>query len=393
MPSRSEFAATLKAKYPAYKDVPDDQLVDAMLAKYPVYKSQVDSGEASSDESSRFAVRALAQSADPLFQFTHRTPPPTDEAGRTGEHEPTTYMGGFLKSIEQDLLKVTAGNPLLQGAAHPSSIGDVASLLLPDSAAVGKAASSIPLKRIARSVGGVIQDYDITHPVKPLGDLLKWMGAEKPPVAPMSAESAIQPLAADLGPDAVRHGPSQYARGAYQTPAVDKPAPPMDIGRLTGQKAPTLEDSLLEALRSAGGSERPEMASSHTPLDPVGSPVSQSGKFGRSGSLGQPGGYTSGLPAISDAEYDAMLKKFGGKAQTHALLPGDASLSVDATDWHSGAEPGSAEAKSAQSLHKATGEMDSSFKAKMDDPLATLLLTALLGGGSASALQSSHGGQ
>jgi hypothetical protein len=39
--SPAEFSAKLKAKYPAYKDIPDDQLVTKVLAKYPQYGSQI----------------------------------------------------------------------------------------------------------------------------------------------------------------------------------------------------------------------------------------------------------------------------------------------------------------------------------------------------------------
>lgn len=36
-----EFAATIKQKYPQYKDIDDTELTNAMVAKYPVYKSQI----------------------------------------------------------------------------------------------------------------------------------------------------------------------------------------------------------------------------------------------------------------------------------------------------------------------------------------------------------------
>lgn len=40
--TRSEFAAKLKATYPVYKDMPDDELVTRTLAQYPVYANQID---------------------------------------------------------------------------------------------------------------------------------------------------------------------------------------------------------------------------------------------------------------------------------------------------------------------------------------------------------------
>jgi hypothetical protein len=36
-----EFAAKIKAKYPVYADIPDDQLVDKITAKYPQYKTSI----------------------------------------------------------------------------------------------------------------------------------------------------------------------------------------------------------------------------------------------------------------------------------------------------------------------------------------------------------------
>lgn len=39
--TRSEFARQVKAKYPVYANVPDDQLVDKMLEKYPTYRERV----------------------------------------------------------------------------------------------------------------------------------------------------------------------------------------------------------------------------------------------------------------------------------------------------------------------------------------------------------------
>ena len=39
--TRAEFASLIKEKYPAYKDMDDDELVTSVLDKYPVYKEQV----------------------------------------------------------------------------------------------------------------------------------------------------------------------------------------------------------------------------------------------------------------------------------------------------------------------------------------------------------------
>jgi hypothetical protein len=46
----AEFAAKIKAKYPAYKSIPDDQLVSKITAKYPQYKSQIKGGGISASD-------------------------------------------------------------------------------------------------------------------------------------------------------------------------------------------------------------------------------------------------------------------------------------------------------------------------------------------------------
>src|ERR1700685_3275483 len=39
--TRKQFASSVKTKYPQYASVPDDQLVDAIVAKYPQYKDSI----------------------------------------------------------------------------------------------------------------------------------------------------------------------------------------------------------------------------------------------------------------------------------------------------------------------------------------------------------------
>ena len=40
MPSPQEFAASIKAKYPQYAEIPDDELVTRILDKHPVYRDK-----------------------------------------------------------------------------------------------------------------------------------------------------------------------------------------------------------------------------------------------------------------------------------------------------------------------------------------------------------------
>lgn len=133
-------------------------------------------------------------------------PPPTDDAGQPASTP--TGVGAML-----------ARNPLLQGAAHPTSVGDVSSLFIPDAgnmAAVVRGAKSLTpeIRQTLRGVASVIQDYDITHPAKPIGDFLKWLATPTNPAVP---------LAQDLGKgSAIVHGADQF-RTPYSIPEPPTP--------------------------------------------------------------------------------------------------------------------------------------------------------------------------
>lgn len=72
--------------------------------------------------------------------------------------------------------------------------------------------------------------------------------------------------------------------------------------RLAG-KAPTVEDELVKALEGSRAPESPTTVSGtpETTITPGGA-TRQSGKFGKSDSLGQAGGYSSGRPAVTGAQ-------------------------------------------------------------------------------------------
>ena len=50
MPSPQEFAASIKAKYPQYAEIPDDELVTRILDKHPVYRDRVSQPQAAPAE-------------------------------------------------------------------------------------------------------------------------------------------------------------------------------------------------------------------------------------------------------------------------------------------------------------------------------------------------------
>jgi len=117
------------------------------------------------------------------------------------------------------ITRTIASNPLLQGAAHPSTLGDIASLFVPDAgsmSAVIKGAKSLTpnMRKAISAAGQAIQDYDVTHPAKPIGDFLKWLATPSNPAVP---------LAEDLGKTSmVVQGPEQF-RIPYSTPAAPVP--------------------------------------------------------------------------------------------------------------------------------------------------------------------------
>jgi hypothetical protein len=69
--SVTEFAASIKSKYPEYKDVDDSILVSKMIEKYPVYANQVDTGvkkkESSEVSPSKPSAKPSASVTSPSF--------------------------------------------------------------------------------------------------------------------------------------------------------------------------------------------------------------------------------------------------------------------------------------------------------------------------------------
>jgi hypothetical protein len=51
--------------------------------------------------------------------------------GVVGKDEPGTFWGGVGQSLKDQVLNATVNNPMLQGAANPRTVGDIASLLIP----------------------------------------------------------------------------------------------------------------------------------------------------------------------------------------------------------------------------------------------------------------------
>ena len=81
-----EFASKIKAKYPAYASIPDDQLVEKITAKYPQYKEQIK--QASPESQRPDAVKqAQVSVAKPLTQAQ-----PTERAMQQGIGGPPMFV-------------------------------------------------------------------------------------------------------------------------------------------------------------------------------------------------------------------------------------------------------------------------------------------------------------
>lgn len=67
-----EFAAKVKAKYPDYANVPDDQLVEKITAKYPQYKSQIKTAPAPTDHAVAKEIAATSAKEDAPISGVYR---------------------------------------------------------------------------------------------------------------------------------------------------------------------------------------------------------------------------------------------------------------------------------------------------------------------------------
>jgi len=72
--SVKDFAAKIKAKYPDYKDIPDDVLTDKIIAKYPDYASQVDVKKNSTQEQNQSTTPTEDISSPPVQDGSQEQP-------------------------------------------------------------------------------------------------------------------------------------------------------------------------------------------------------------------------------------------------------------------------------------------------------------------------------
>lgn len=144
------------------------------------------------------------------------------------------------------------------------------------------------------------------------------------------------------------------SRGGSMPPLVPSAA---KAGRLVG-KAPTLEESLLQAIEEAGAADKPRMSTGAPDItSTAGGPISQSGKFPKSEQVGQAGGYSSGRPATGPDE--TTLEELLGAEPTSA--PTSRAMK-DVTERrvnpNQGAPAGMSDRRHAELLQKLGGKQE-----------------------------------
>lgn len=263
---------------------------------------------------------------------------------RVSNEEPGTFRGGFIKGLKSELSGLM---PMLESAAHPKSLGDFMSLLIPSEApaveALGEAGSLVgeagrryghALRNPAPLESKSILKGIVTYP-KRAGQTLKAnlpsemekavapfrSGPPVPPVTPTVSRAPSstpaptpfheKPLYQQMGEIPETPAPIDPRGGGPIASGVeDVRRSPSDV-RVAG-KAPKLEEVLNDVLTESMGQEPPGSVGLPTSPEPSGGAIRQSGKFGKSQSLGQPGGYSSGLPPVSETRYQEIL---GGKPE------------------------------------------------------------------------------
>lgn len=288
----------------------------------------------------------------------------TNKQPEGGPHEPDTFTGGFLKSIKDQLTPaLSAQNPGLEAAAHPKGVADLLTLILPSG--INEAIN--PIRNVAsgmargfsegkgsilkRAAGALKEGWGIEgrdtggklyipgredirsrrFNARPLSDQMKYLPTEDIALPPSRAAApptiGETPSGNDLplylqqqlmeqhgGVESAASGSSRVGMPPHnptQAPITARLAPQ--------KKAPSLDDVLMEALQDEPIDARISNLPPEQTITPGGS-TKQSGKFRKSDSLGQPGGYTSGRPATGPDRASELLDKFGGRAAPESPL-------------------------------------------------------------------------
>lgn len=150
----------------------------------------------------------------------------------TEPHEPDTFWGGVGKSLKDQVLGATVGNPQLQGAAHPSSVGDIASLVFAPTDATRSGTAQI-LRGYLRAGKEAVTDAPSLRSVP--GRMLKVLYRNATETAPTLERSG---LAGRVDP---------YAPNLSTAPLPD-PREPLVMAETSLQHAPSIPQGVYAQL-------------------------------------------------------------------------------------------------------------------------------------------------
>lgn len=332
MPTRKEFAAQIKAKYPVYKDIPDDQLVDTILQKFPVYRSSVVDFEGSpgpeagivnergetvqpgrnlpgSDaelNSLWWGAASKSLGLDKLFDMARIEPSPTGSRMENLEQImpfllPTGIAGAgsAANNLKAQLGEVglEAEGLRKQGVGRFKSYAKALGDRMTDTQTSGE-------RRLQREPFRWVQDTQSTPPPEPGSAAPTRTG---PPTGGTENMSDLPLWKQQMLMDEAGSAGSTGSTMRTQEPPYQPKPEPTEVGRLTGRKSPTQADQLQDILEELMPPEDPRLSSLPPEPDLIGGgSMRQSGKFKRADSLGQPGGYSSGRPGITQELYDEL---------------------------------------------------------------------------------------
>ncbi len=221
--AQSELVSKIRDAYPGhYDDMSDDDLEKSVLAKHPEYHDLASPKAADAPHPTKTEIpdnsdatklvkpvsKEQALAANPI-KPSPDAPTYSDNSDIADEpvHEPSTFWGGALKSVGDQLKE--AGPAMFQSAAHPQSLGDIMGLLIPSElprmgklANVGDkvAGDAIKAPSLVRSASKADESLPVKPDINPVLDS-RISGIQNPDipsqVSPEVHESNIYNIARD----------------------------------------------------------------------------------------------------------------------------------------------------------------------------------------------------
>jgi hypothetical protein len=123
--SPQEFASRIKTKYPEYKDIEDDVLVEKMITKYPEYKGKINFGQPPKGDETKESGESVSALGDTESLSDSkprklRLPTPEEEEQLS---VPTVTVDGVVKPTHQELL-VDKDDAAFRQKFKPSDIAE-----------------------------------------------------------------------------------------------------------------------------------------------------------------------------------------------------------------------------------------------------------------------------